>query len=377
LAFLFAGFIFLAHYKIVGSGVWGDGRYYYSFVRSLVIDRDLSFENELKYFGEPTILTKTGMVANKYSLGPALLWLPFFVIAHIIVKGDGYSYFYQIFTGLGSVFYGVLGLYLSLLLAKEYFSEKIALLATLGIWLGSNLFFYTAVDPINSHAVSFLIASVIIFAWQKFNQEKKVYQLAILGFLIGFLAMIRTQDIIFAAPLLILSLKDLKKNARMILIRTLVFLLFILIGFLPQLIVWKTLYGEFKSPYLIFGGKFNWLTPQFLTVLFSSNNGLFYYSPILLFSLGGFFNLFKKSCSLATSGIFLFLLQTYIVSSWHIWWGGASYGGRMFTSLMPFFIIALGAFINWLGKKQIIFYPILIVLMILNFRMIIKFLLAT
>ena len=371
--FIFALFVFLGHYLIVGSSVWGDGQYYYSYTRSLIVDGDINFKNEFEYFSLPIKKTPTGMVGNKFSLGAGLLWLPFLGLAHLVAKGDGFSNIYQILTGFGNVFYGILGLWFCFKIVKKYFSKKIALMATLSLWLGSNLFFYTAVDPINSHSVSFFVASIIILVWQQINPQK-LSQFAVLGFLIGLLAMIRTQDVIFAGPFLIWSFKDWQENKQLVLKRTLVLLVFTFIGFLPQMLVWQTLFGELKSPYLIFGERFNWLKPRIGAVLLSPGNGLFFYSPILIFSLVGLYFLFKKSRFLAVSGFFLFLLQTYIVSSWHSWSGGAAYGGRMFISLMPFYIIGLATLLEKLKLKQKLGRCILFALVILNFVSIIRFL---
>ncbi len=367
LAFLLAAVVFLAHWWVVGSAVWGDGRFYYSYARSLVVDGDFDFSNEMEYFGEPRILTKTGMVANKYSIGPAIFWLPGFLIAHLLVRGDGYSHLYQILVGLNSVFWGILGLWLCWRTACRYFSEKNALLATLGIWLATNLFFYTAVDPINSHPVSFFVASLL--AYLIFGD--KLRRLEILGLLVGILGMIRAQDLIFSLPVGIYLLKK-KIN----IIKTINFIIFIILGFLPQILIWKYIYGEFASPYLLGGEKFNWQNPQIFGILFGQNNGLFYYSPILLFALLGFYFLFQKNRLLSLTGIFLFLAQTYLISSWHIWWGGAAYGGRMFVSLMPFFSLGLAAVlerIRNLGIKIMI----LIAFITINFYSIIKFLLIS
>jgi len=206
MTFLLAVVVFLAHWWVVGSTVWGDGRFYYAYVRSLVIDGNLNFTNEMKHWGESMVLTKTGMVANKYALGPAIFWLPGFLIAHLIVRGDGYSQFYQLVVGLSSVFWGILGLWFCWRTACFYFSEKNALLATFSIWLATNLFFYTAVDPINSHAVSFFVASVVacLALGKNLGQSGK---LGILRVAIGVLGMIRPQDLIFTLPIGVYLLK--------------------------------------------------------------------------------------------------------------------------------------------------------------------------
>ena len=104
--------IFLAHYLIVGNGIWGDGRYYYAFTRSWVIDKDIDFSNERLvdpfYFDD--IPTPIGRVGNKYSIGTPILWLPSFIAAHAIsliahlinpkILADGYGHIYRIFIGV-------------------------------------------------------------------------------------------------------------------------------------------------------------------------------------------------------------------------------------------------------------------------------------
>src|SRR5262249_51993561 len=68
----------------------GDGRYYWAFLTSLVLDRDLDFTNQYanprsgNYYGETK--TETGRFANGASIGPALLWMPAFVVAHTVSR---------------------------------------------------------------------------------------------------------------------------------------------------------------------------------------------------------------------------------------------------------------------------------------------------
>src|SRR3990172_7954323 len=70
--------IFLSHIKIVGSVVWGDGRYYYSIAKSLAFDQDLNFENEYRLFLINEWTSGIGLLVNKYPPGPALIWFLFF-----------------------------------------------------------------------------------------------------------------------------------------------------------------------------------------------------------------------------------------------------------------------------------------------------------
>ncbi len=65
--------------------VASDGIFYYSPLHSLVVDGDLDFANEYRVLGAPAGYfqrTETGRLPNNFSIGPALLWLPWFVLAH-------------------------------------------------------------------------------------------------------------------------------------------------------------------------------------------------------------------------------------------------------------------------------------------------------
>jgi len=106
--------------------IHSDGRGYYAYIRSLAFDRDLDFSNEFSLFtDDPRGLplaearTKTGYVQNPWSVGPAILWIPFFLLAHLgtylfntvgfSLPLDGYSFLYVLAASLGSAFYTFLG----------------------------------------------------------------------------------------------------------------------------------------------------------------------------------------------------------------------------------------------------------------------------
>jgi len=79
----------------------GDSASYFAYVRSAVLDRDLDFANEWEHWGYPEpARTVTGLRQNVQSVGPAVLWTPFYLLAHAYVRlglgaapypADGYS----------------------------------------------------------------------------------------------------------------------------------------------------------------------------------------------------------------------------------------------------------------------------------------------
>jgi len=161
-------------------GITGDGLSYYAHLRSLMLDHDLHYENELKFFNKfryelPSfdIRTSTDHVPNKYPIGPGLLWVPFFGFGHfsthlanlfgIPLPLDGYSVLYQFFICLGSIFYGFLGLFFLYKINRIFFESNIAAISVTTIFLSTNLLNYYISEQAMPHILSMF--SVALFAY--------------------------------------------------------------------------------------------------------------------------------------------------------------------------------------------------------------------
>jgi hypothetical protein len=137
-----------------------------------------------------------------------------------------------------------------------------------------------------------------------------------------------------------------------LLVPGLVFVAGLVLTFLPQIITWQVLYGK-VAPNVYqesVGLGFDWLHPRIVAVLFSSRHGLLSWTPLLAFGLAGLVLLYRSDRILTLALATVFLLQLYIISCWPYWYQGASFGGRMFVSSLPMFILGLAALIEWLGK---------------------------
>lgn len=333
---------FLSHSLYLGRTVYGDGRFYYAWTKSVAIDFKLPRN-------------------NKYTIGPALVWAPAVRAAHTILGGSGNEFPYQFIVGLTSVLGAVSGLVLLFRFLTQYFPRTVSLLTTLAIAFATNLFFYGSLDSVNSHALSFFATTVFLnlLYWQK--------NWFVIGLSLGVVALMRTQDVIFALTLI--------PHRKQIQIPEL--LLGFLLAFSPQLLAWQLTSGKFwMSPYLTGSEGFNLLHPHILEVLFSYHNGLFFWTPILAMGLIGLllskFNIFLKVLPLA---------QIFLVSTWSTWWQGASYSGRMFVSVLPIFALGIGHVFQWLWTKWFrelhYFFIFIIPLSLLNMLLIIYFLLIT
>jgi len=251
--FLASFLIFLAHTLYTNTAVFSDGRFYYATTRSIVFDFDLKFTNEFEVLGVTPTYTHSGFTWNKYPPGAPMLWVPLFYIFSglavilstlgINLGAGGYGAIYETSVAITSIFLGTFGLYLIYRLIKDYFSETVSLLTVFTLFAATNLLFYIAVEPINSHAASFFAVSLFVFYFLKYYRQKNYY--FVLGLLAGVTGLIRTQDLLILVLPLIKIIRERKSFSNFLKL-----LLGALIAFLPQIVFWKIIFNSyFYSPY--------------------------------------------------------------------------------------------------------------------------------
>jgi len=101
-----------------------DRRYYYAYTRSLVVDGDLDFTNEIERIPPTGTITKfRGKHVNKYAFGMSFLAIPAFAVTHGTIRvldrlgiahlpNDGYSLPYVYAFGLTQFFLGMAGIWI-------------------------------------------------------------------------------------------------------------------------------------------------------------------------------------------------------------------------------------------------------------------------
>lgn len=376
--FVFSLLVYLVSIVKVGSIIWGDSLYYYSTTRSIVLDHDIDYQNEAyrEDFGFPNlpeISDITGRIYHIYSPGTSILWMPAFLVGNLISRvaslaglldlADGYSYITQFFVAVSSLFFSVTGFYFVYRLVELFFRRKVALLTTLFLFLATPMFYYTAMDPLNSHSASFMLSAALLFFVVKFSYSKNFEKLVViswqkmlvLGSIAGMLLIVRNQDAVLLLPVAI-YLFFAKNSSQMNRLNNMIlFLGMIFLFFSTQLFSTLTLFGKFGSPYLMRGEQlFNWAQPDFFRVLFSFENGLLFFAPGLVLAIYGLVKViigsipnslqinntqfFKVISAIALS---TFLIQLYIIAAWTAEIVGGPYGSRMFIGTLPG--LALGA----------------------------------
>lgn len=302
---------------------------------------------------------------SKYTIGMGLVLFPFFLIGHLFavllqglgipVAANGLSWPYELAYCTGSLLLGVCGLYLCYRDAKARFGAFPAIAAVVGIWFASPNLYYLAVVPSMSHATSqFLVSVALHLALTESWLERRGLQLQ-LGVILGLAALVRPQNTLFVLVLFALILVQWRASKQvrwpdLMSLGPIVMVMLLVLLF--QVLVYRIEFGNLtQTPYLIEGAttqnksSFTWLQPHIASVLFSGFHGLFAWHPILLLALVGL--CLHASADRQFLALLLgFAVQVYVVASWHNWWQGASFGGRMFCSSSYIFVMGLAALLR-------------------------------
>ena len=384
---------------------------YFSYLPSILLDGDLDFRNQYEYFCnldfedcvrsrfKETFLdmrTATGLQINFGPMGTAVLWLPFYLVAHLFAlvahninpafAANGVSAPYIYAVCLASVFYSWFGMYLAYRIARNYFAEWIALGATLTILFATNAVYYMYVAPAFSHAASLFASALFVFVWWRTRESRangKWRAWFVLGASGGLMTMVREQEAVFFVIPLVEIAYAMYRAARSSenfaafkkwIMGALMMSVGAFVVFLPQLISYRVLNGNFL-PARNVTDKFTWDGNHILDVLFSNFHGLFTWTPVVLLAVLGLFFLWRHDKFLAAIFLFTFAVEIYLLGSFSTWFGGAAYGGRRFINCTVLFVVGLAAFVNAIQTR--VPRPILagagIVLIVWNLFFIIQF----
>ena len=377
--------LFFLSLPFLNPWVRGDGVGYYAFARATLIEHSLDFTEDYQHanasFRGPRLdennlpklafRTPTGRLDNHFTVGPAILWTPFLLLAHAgvllaralgsSVPADGFSAPYRIAMALATALYGFLGLLLSFRFARQYVQERWALLATLAIWWAGSLPVYMYFNPSWSHAHSAFAVALFIWYWHETRTSRSLAQWLLLALIAGLMLNIYYANAMVLAVLAVEALRQYRAAFRQhassgessamlripeLLLRHFLFAATLLASLLPTFISRYLVYGSpFESAYIPLR-DWLWSSPVFFSVLFSSNHGLFFWTPILLFALAGLFLFSRREPRVGVPLLAAFFAFYIFISCYPDWAGISSYGNRFFVSLTSFFILGLAVFFD-------------------------------
>jgi len=350
---LLAGILFSHDQRLTSDGID-----HYVYLRSLAVDHDLDLANDYALVsprGEvETKSTPLGRTGNAHPVGPALVWAPFYLLADLLTRAlgreaDGMGPLYLDAVALGSLLYGWAGLVLLYRTASRETNRGAALIATLGIGLGTFLYFYLVFAPTMAHAPAFGAAALFVWLWRRPPPEG-AQRGALLGAACGLVALLRWADVLIAllwAATLVPRLLDSSRWRRLGL-EIAAFAGAALLVFSPQLVVWKLLYGSFVT--IPQGEGFVAGSPAWAGVLFSPRHGLFSWSPLLYAGALGLLAWGRRAPLRLLGALVFFLALARTNAGVADWWGGAAFGGRRFDALLPLFGVGLALALAWLAE---------------------------
>ncbi|MCX6277611.1 MAG: hypothetical protein NT004_05910 [Bacteroidetes bacterium] len=342
--------------------LWSDRAGYYIYLPATFFyhfdARKMPSDLDIRTGGGFSLDSLKNKIDTKYTYGVALMLSPFFLSAHLIslITGfddeNGFSMIYMRMMALAGVVYLILGLWLLHRFLIGYFPAKISLFVVFIIFSATNLFYYSLIDGMMSHVYSFFLFALFLFSLRNFqiSHEYRFFLLICLSLAVAIL--IRPTNIL---PGLCLFFWDAGSRAGVM--RRfkqfmqprywLTFPAILFLIFLPQLIYWKYLSGNFLHFSYRDEGFSNLRNPRIAEVLFSPLNGLMAYTPLVILMVAGILIMFiqkKQNRWLVAS---LFILVTMVCASWKMWYFGCSYGQRSFIEYYTILAVPLA----WLITK--------------------------
>jgi tetratricopeptide (TPR) repeat protein len=348
----------------------GDDAGYYGYLRSVFFDGDLDFINERNY-AHAEKLTPTGYVFNNWQIGQAVLFLPFFLIGHLLalvydalgypVGVDGYSAPYLLATAVASGTWLFLGLILVFQLARKFACEKVAWVTALSIWLASPLLYFTFIRQRMAHTLEFAVSALLLLGWLRWRKSKNLSAHAVVGGILGLLCMIRIINVAFLAlfvvDFLVLLWADksevFSQKLKPHLLRFAAFSAGFFLIMLPQFYCWYQLNGfPFPPRHMKFAGEgLSGFSPldylkNLSVLLWSPKWGLILSMPLALLGfLGlGVKNEIRPALLAYLAGI-LSIILLYPEDS-------ASYGHRHLISALPVLALGLARLLQWCFDKN-------------------------
>jgi hypothetical protein len=353
----------LAAQLSLGARLQGDGFYYFAYPRSLAFDGDLDFTNDYRLLGlgdKPHLFqpTPTGYAQSAATVGPALIWAPFFAAGHGVavylsardpnVTANGISFPYRQAVCVAGLLYGLIGCWFMYRLCARFFDARLAAASVTIVVAGSFMLWYMVKEPSMTHAPSMAAVAGFAWAWAATRERRTRAQWIGLGALAGFMTLLRWQNLLFAilpasdaAAALVAAWRRSELDAvRRTLINGLLFTAAATVVFVPQMLAWRAIYASWLAVSPL-GPQIRFADPQLADILWSSRNGLLSTSPALYLAALGLLALAWYRPAIGAPALLAVALMTCFNASIQDWWGSSSFGGRRFDGTIPFFCLGL------------------------------------
>ncbi len=366
------------HKKIIDQDVI----FYYGYLPATFIYHDWGFRFADKpgFTGSVWSITlPNGGRVQKMTMGTAMLYAPFFGIAHVYTKlsggiADGYTLNYHIALIWAGVFYFILGLFFLRKSLSRFMPDIAVSLVLITLSFGTNLFNYASWEGAMSHVYSFFLFALALWIFLRWLESPKTGLTILLGLSLGLIVLIRPTNVTFVLFLALYFFwrdKSFKENLQYLLSQKWKLLLIAVVAALvcvPQIVYWKMNSGQFVV-YSYQGEKFYFDNPQIINGLFSYNKGWLVYTPLMWLAIAGFFLMRGKSREWLWPAVITMILSIYIIFSWWCWWYGGGVGARALVEYYVIMGIPLGAFFTYILQRKFLLKAITALVLIFFIRL--------
>ena len=354
-------------YDVSGYYMYLPAAFIYHDLRELAFLPDIIEQYHPTYDPYQAFRHESGAMVMKYSLGQAVLYSPFFAIAHLYARSsdtypaDGFSPPYQVAISVGSLVVAAIGLYIVMVLLLRYFSGAVTGIVLVLIVFGTNYLNYAAIDGALTHnSVFTLYASLLLLADNLYRRENHAssFTFVLIGAVIGLMALTRPTEVLAAIiPLLWrmpLTTEGLRQRIAFLTANSLRVIaavaVCVAVGSL-QLIYWRYVSGDWIV-YSYQDQGFDWLHPHLIDGMFSYKAGWLTYTPMMYFALLGFGALYVYRQRLFAAVALHTLFFIYVAFAWSVWWYGGSLGQRTMVQTYAVLSFPLAATVYWVSQRQ-------------------------
>ena len=380
--------------KYYGTFIRGwDAQMYYMQIRSLVIDGDAEFTNEMfdltpnrwVFFpkkDEPVkqqdgtvivdplerVATPDGVhedrdwsrtkwpvggrnaeggIACHYTVGWALMVSPVFAVTHaqcsvLDVSPTGYSRPYEIASTLWVFAVCMAGMAMFAGIVAKYCNIYAAIVLAIAAFWATNVSYYACVMPLMTHALAFAVVAVVLYtAFRLYDDPLCVRTWLLAGAAMVLLVLLRPTDVVVSITLFpaCFRLFTAKRHVGQLALPAIV-AIGVFTGVGVQLCMWRLSYGHWMlNAYSNHGESFDWSAPGLPGILISVKHGAWLTHPIYALGAAGL----VAACLLKgtprrwlwVSMLAAVAAHTFVHASWWSWWFGHAFGHRLFVDTAP------------------------------------------
>jgi hypothetical protein len=293
---------------------------------------------------------------DKYTFGPAVLQLPFFLFALAISRFlygtvNGFETTFQVANALSGIFYFGLGsvlIYRACRLRHPVLPSAVALAAVI---LATNLLNYATGDGSFSHVYGFCILSGVVYLTVRQVESREapsLFAFVLFGFLMGLAVMVRPTNAVYAPLFLVFAHGT---PLRPLLARGTCALLASAVAASPQMMLWYVTTGR-PIYYSYVGEGFHFTSPELRNYLFSIRKGVFFWHPLYFLMIVALLQQLQAHRFEGGISLLIVLLGLYIGASWGDYTFGDSFGSRQSIELLPVLLVPFASSISWLLSSR-------------------------